>query len=421
MKVKVQLLGALSVLMGLVYVFMPYIEVEARAWGALSVLAGVCAFSFVPYVEKNRNVQWFGVFGFFLLALAQWFPVEAWTFSPMMTDHVDALAERVLSENVHLGMLPHLILFALSLHLGMNFLKKLFKSKTEVLSVGMILAFTMGLWGLVWLSDFRVTFDSVMQENDPRLISMDIDHLEYQVRELAREVTEENVLWSLGEGGYRLSSEELGLRFFMPSTWLSGDPVDQGIRPKFTSFKNNVIQGQKWELDLGLVEVLAHKNFYPAQESFLYALNSADQDFAYFNLAYMEHESDSKMACESFLAMVLSSTECEQVKGLPMDVYQVDYATYTDVEFYAQFDGNDHEPLMVGGSIWFVSLEGLGSSYGGFWLHHQMLEEPLRDRALFYDQGLEGLAEEQLGLVLEQKDEAFDQEVQQFLSSVVEF
>ena len=429
MKTKMQVLAFFSLLFGGCYILLPEIEVEARYWGVLSVIAGLVIFALHPRIEKNVILKWVGVVGFGLLAIAQWFPVQAWTFSPMITDHGESSVTQFLAENGHLGVIPHLILFSLSLHLALSFLRDVLKKKWEVLSVWLILALTMGTWSLVWLADFRNTFDNVMKDNNPQIMGIDIDQLQYQMKEAAKEVSEEGY-WEAAEGGYWLESKELELRFFIPDLWLSGDPEEQSIYPETTTFKNNVIQGEKWEFQMqgagfGMwPKMMAYRNLYPAVESFLYALNSGKWD--YYETLYQANMdvsySDAELACDSFKALVIVSGDCMKVEGLPMNVYQLDYATYTAPEFFAVSDATQIlEPEIVGGFIWFVSLEGYDSVYDGFQLNYQMTE-PLKDEGLFHEQGTEGIAQDFFDSVLEIKSnedyKEFEQAALRLLSSV---
>lgn len=423
MKLKMQLLAMLSLLMGAGYVLMPEIEVEARFFGLLSVFAGVMILVLQTRAEKNKSYRWLGVFGFGLLAIAQWFPIEAWTFSPMLTDHALNPITVSLAENGHIGLLPHLVIFSLSLHLALSFLRDVMKKKWNILSVWLILALAMGAWSLVWLADFRNTFDNVMEDNNPHLMNIDIDQLKYQMRQVAKEVTEEQGYWEAGDGGYWYESEELGIRLFVPELWLPGDPEEQGMYPEFTSFTNNVIPGEKWELQMNgegygmWPKMEAYRDLYPFRESFFYSSreNEWGTEEAIYQANMMGGYDTTQLACDAFKSLVIASGDCARVEGLPMDVYRVDYATISEPEFFSLEDSE-----LVGGFIWFVSLKGYNSSYGGFLIDYQMVES-LTDEGLFHEKGPDGMAEDFLSTVLDGKAsedyQEFEEAMRQLLSS----
>lgn len=379
MKPKMRWVAGLSLFLGLVYLLIP-IEAEARMWGMLSILASVAIFLGLKASLKNPIIQFLGFLGFGVLALAQLFPIHAWTFAPMLTDSAESFMLFGLGDLAHVGVLPHLFVFSLALYVCLVFLSERFKKDWKVVSVLVLFAVFTSVWSVVWLTGFNKVFHNTVEDANLQLMQIEIDELQYQLKETSKETTYEESYWEEGDGGYWFDSKELGIRFFVPTLWMADDPNEYGLYPEITSFKGDVLMGEKWVFPLhgaamGMWPIMeAYKDFYPASESFLYALNGDDKTMDKLSImdeAYFEYSDlgGAKQACESFASLVLASTACEKIEDLPVEVYQIEYATYTSPEMFSpEFGGSE----IVGGLIWFISLEGFDTEYNGFWLHYQV-------------------------------------------------
>lgn len=232
---------------------------------------------------------------------------------------------------------------------------------------------------------FAYTTNSVLRntltQTDLFMLSFDVDRLQYDLTALAKNSTvDDSTIWAKGNGVWEIETKELNVRFSIPDYWAHTEP-ENNTPTMLTTFTNNMIDARKWSFSAGgnamgwlYPDIEAYKGYYPHDESFLATLEDTlapDDQYIMqpepFNEVRFAYEKDSAKACASFEKLVLAHSDCKQVDDR---TWYVEYATYTDDGGFAP-----GEPWIVGGFMWFVSLEGTGSEYNGLTIGYQTREK----------------------------------------------
>lgn len=228
----------------------------------------------------------------------------------------------------------------------------------------------------------KMVLRDTLTQTDLSMLSYDVDRLQYDLNTVAENtVIDDSTRWEKGDGVWEIETKELGVRFSIPDYWAHPEEPESNTPTMLTTFTNNVIDARKWSFSAGgnamgwlYPEIEAYNGYYPHDDSFLATLEDTlapDEQYVMqpepFNEARFAYEKDAAKACAAFEKLVLAHSDCEQVDDR---TWYVEYATYMDDGALAP-----GEPWIVGGSMWFVSLEGMKSEYNGFTIGYQTREK----------------------------------------------